>query len=128
MAQGISGQSPNTPMQEKPYEMKSYGCYRDNSDRALSIRVAGSQNLRSCAQEAINRKSTIFGLQAGNHVHGPICFIYAQGDDYAKHGYASNCRGGTGGSWAMNIYEIRYGGSIDIKPKFAQSNFYDLAF
>ena len=89
---------------------QSLGCWRDRSQRAISggIRFRGS--IDKCEQFARRHNYKVFAIQYGGE-----CFTASNAHQtYRKYGHAKNCRNGTGGGWAQNVYTT---GGISKKPK-----------
>ena len=87
----------------------SLGCWRDRSQRAISggIRFRGS--IDKCEQFARRHNYKVFAIQYGGE-----CFTASNADQtYRKYGHANNCKNGTGGGWAQNVYTT---GGISKKP------------
>ena len=59
-----------------------------------------SNAIRLCYEVAKSKGYSIFALQ-----HGGQCFA-GGGEEYMKHGKATNCGGGKGGGYANSVYSV----------------------
>jgi len=84
------------------YGWRHLGCFRDHGNRAIKggIRFRGS--VARCAAYARAHHWRVFGVQYGGE-----CFTNANAHrTYGRYGRAGNCRHGTGGGWANDVYEV----------------------
>ncbi|CAK8691480.1 unnamed protein product [Clavelina lepadiformis] len=95
--------------------VKSFGCWRDTSNRAIPT-VEGSSSLldgayqsrsnalQKCARVALERGYKIFAVQ-----NGGWCATSATArQTYMKYGASNQCKAdGEGGPWANHVYELK---------------------
>ena len=80
------------------------GCFQDTSDRALSTMMTdhhGYYSVELCFNACNDAHYQYFALQTGNQ-----CFCDNSYANATRYGPSSACSGGTGGSWAFDLYEI----------------------
>ncbi|XP_076807267.1 uncharacterized protein LOC143450551 [Clavelina lepadiformis] len=103
--------------------VKSFGCWRDTSNRAIPT-VEGSSSLldgayqsrsnalQKCARVALERGYKIFAVQ-----NGGWCATSATArQTYMKYGTSNKCKAdGEGGPWANHVYEVQSTGFVEKK-------------
>lgn len=101
----VHAEIPLSDSSKAPYVHK--GCYGDESNRALSVFIGslnkdGRELVNECYRMTRDKGYGAFGVQDGKECWSDPnaeCF-------YDKHGNRSNCRHGTGGMWANDVYFI----------------------
>ncbi|CAB9522910.1 WSC domain-containing protein 2 [Seminavis robusta] len=85
------------------------GCYKDQSDRALSHKVGPNQSLDECKTKCQDKGYYYFALQSGNY-----CFCGAFDDDFDKYGKVNDSEWRKGAKAAATqvvvvVGEMRFG-------------------
>ncbi|KAK3718992.1 hypothetical protein QZH41_013149, partial [Actinostola sp. cb2023] len=101
---GLGGTWANDVYQFPAPTFKDIGCFKDAWSRAMPYigRYDTSTAIRTCGDVAKSKGFSTFGVQNGGECYS--------GDEasttYNRHGDATNCVGGTGGSFANNVYQL----------------------
>ena len=87
--------------------MHHLGCWKDGNDRAIAGEIVKLKPPETLVQGCRMRTETmgwnVFAVQNDRE-----CFTAADAvDTYQKHGEGTGCRNGRGGTWRIDVYEIR---------------------
>merc|ERR1719273_2047316 len=94
-----------TPTKE-PSTFSHLGCYKDTGDRAMDHLENGINSIEECRDLCKENGYSLFGLQ---YPPNGECFCGNDKDEAMQFGEATNCEGGRGGSWSLDIYEMNDG-------------------